>query len=224
MNKKLHVWSRHLRGKPKKLKSFLTGYLAAILYFPGKVEALLISAYKYTYKFFVCVLICGMKSKCCQKISNTIFIVFSYWSLKSMWNKVVYEMPSLAGHDGVTCTNTPGYFSNVTQCFSMFSHLTCPTPSLKSLMIGSMQEERSTQCPVLCYLSFWSTDRHIAQLDWTLPSALNPITRAKRFLSCWSFYRIILMVTLANKIMLTLIFASLKILEQPWLVSSQHIR
>lgn len=169
MNKKLHVWSRHLRGKPKKLKSFLTGYLAAILYFPGKVEALLISAYKYTYKLFVCVLICSMKSKCCQKISNTIFIVFSYWSLKSMWNKVVYEMPSLAGHDGVTCTNTPGYFSNVTQCFSMFSYLTCPTPSLKSLMIGSMQEEWSTQCPVLCYLSFWSTDRHIAQLDWTLP-------------------------------------------------------
>ena len=169
MNTKLHVWSRHLRGKPKKLKSFLTGYLAAILYFPGKVEALLISAYKYTYKLFVCVLICSMKSKCCQKISNTIFIVFSYWSLKSMWNKVVYEMPSLARHDGVICTNTPGYFSNVTQCFSMFSHLTCPTPSLKSLMIGSMQEERSTQCPVLCYLSFWSTDRHIAQLDWTLP-------------------------------------------------------
>lgn len=52
MNKKLHVWSRHLRGKPKKLKSFLTGYLAAILYFPGKVEALLISA--HTNYLYVC--------------------------------------------------------------------------------------------------------------------------------------------------------------------------
>lgn len=131
MNTKLHVWSRHLRGKPKKLKSFLTGYLAAILYFPGKVEALLISAYKYTYKLFVCVLICSMKSKCCQKISNTIFIVFSYWSLKSMWNKVVYEMPSLARHDGVICTNTPGYFSNVTQCFRCFRTWHVPPLPLK---------------------------------------------------------------------------------------------